>query len=186
VTLTFTATIPILTVKLLIFPYTVNDKSFEGEKFCGLLGSSDTRGKVLRFFPLPPSYIHGFPTPQNIYEYFNKSFAFLMWTLLKTALAYSEMDKSTLLTRVSRFHAFWARMTMALSQEEKSYSWSESEMKQIRVPVLTTSLLASSASYSWQKPSRFFATTVEYFLKIFHSVNFQRSKSLAGKTFAVY
>jgi len=85
-------------------------------------------------------------------------------------------------------------MTM-VSQEEKSYSWSESKMKQIRTPVLNTSLLASSASYfliSWQKPSRFFATTVEYFLKslleyfkIFHGVNFQ-TKSLAGKTFAVY
>ena len=54
---------------------------------------------------------------------------------------------------------------------------------------LTASLLASSASYfliSWQKPSRFFATTVEYFPQIFHGVNFQRSKSLVGKTFAVY
>jgi len=72
----------------------------------------------------------------------------------------------------------------------KSYSGSESEVKQIRA--LTASLLASSASYfliSWQKPSRFFATTVEYFLeyfKIFHGVNFQRSKSLAWKIFAVY
>ena len=82
-------------------------------------------------------------------------------------------------------------MTMQSQEEEKSYSGSESEMKQIRA--LTASLLASSASYfliSWQKPSRFFATTVpvEYFLeyfKIFHGVNFQRSKSLAGKTFAV-
>ena len=35
---------------------TVNDKSFEGEKFCGLLGSSGMRGKVLRFLPSPPSY----------------------------------------------------------------------------------------------------------------------------------
>ena len=45
---------------------------------------------------------------------------------------------------------------------KKGYSGSESEIR-----ALTTSLLASSASYfliSWQKPSRFFATTVEYFL----------------------
>ena len=34
---------------------TVNDKSFEGEKFRGLLGSSGMRGKVSRFFPSPPS-----------------------------------------------------------------------------------------------------------------------------------
>ena len=37
--------------------YTVNDKSFEGEKFRGLLGSSGMRGKVSRFFPSPPSYM---------------------------------------------------------------------------------------------------------------------------------
>ena len=50
-------------------------------------------------------------------------------------------------------------------------------------------LVASSASYfliSWQKPYRFFATTVEYFLKFFYGINFQRSKSLTGKTFVVY
>jgi len=34
----------------------VNDKSFKGEKFRGLLGSSGMRGKVLRFFPSPSSY----------------------------------------------------------------------------------------------------------------------------------
>jgi len=39
---------------------TVNDKSFEGEKFRGLLSSSGMQGKVSQFFPLPPSYIHGF------------------------------------------------------------------------------------------------------------------------------
>jgi len=37
--------------------YTVNDKSFEGEKFRGLLGSSGMQGKVSRFFPPPPSYM---------------------------------------------------------------------------------------------------------------------------------
>ena len=36
---------------------TVNDKSFEGEKFRGLLGSSGMRGKVSWFFPSPPSYM---------------------------------------------------------------------------------------------------------------------------------
>ena len=56
------------------------------------------------------------------------------------------------------------------SQEEKSYSGSESKMKQIRS--LIASLLASSAIYfliSWQKPSRFLATTVEYFIEYFKS-----------------
>ena len=40
-----------------MIPHTVNDKSFEGEKFRGLLGSSGMRGKVLRFFPSSPSYM---------------------------------------------------------------------------------------------------------------------------------
>ena len=56
---------------------TVNDKSFEGEKFRTLLGLSGMRGKVLQFFPSPLSLIHGFPTLQNSYECFNESFAFL-------------------------------------------------------------------------------------------------------------
>ena len=62
---------------VLMLVSTVNDKSFEGEKFRGLLGSSGMRGKVLQFFPSPPSYIHGFPTLQNSYEHFNENFAFL-------------------------------------------------------------------------------------------------------------
>jgi len=85
---------------------------------------------------------------------------------LKLSLAYSQMDESTLLTHVCANFTL-SRMTMK-SQKEKSYSGIESEMKQIRA--LTTSLLASSASYfliSWQKPSRFFATTMEYFLEYF-------------------
>ena len=52
------------------------------------------------------------------------------------------------------------------SQEEKSYSGSESKIRAL----ITASVLASSASYfliSSQKPSRFFTTTVEYFLKYF-------------------
>jgi len=70
------------------------------------------------------------------------------------------------------------------SQEEKSYSGSESEMKQI--VALTSSLLASSASYfliSGRNPLDSSEYFLEYF-KIFHCVNFQRSKSLAEKTFA--
>ena len=56
---------------------TINDKSFEDEKFRGLLGSSGIWGKVSQIFPSPPSYIHGFPTLQNSLERFNESFAFL-------------------------------------------------------------------------------------------------------------
>ena len=84
---------------------------------------------------------------------------------------------------VCRFHAFQDDHAVTGGEELQSLRWNRP---------LTTSLSASSANYfliSWQKPSRFFATTVEYFLKyfkIFHSVNFQRNRSLAGKTFTVY
>ena len=36
--------------------------SLKGEKFRDLLGPSGMWGKILQFFPSPPSYIHGFPT----------------------------------------------------------------------------------------------------------------------------
>jgi len=49
---------------------------------------------------------------------------------LKLSLAYSEMDKSTLLTHVCADFTL-SRMTMQSQLQEKSYSWSESEMKQI-------------------------------------------------------
>jgi len=48
---------------------------------------------------------------------------------LKLSLAYSEMDESTLLTHVCADFTL-SRITMQ-SQEEKSYNWSASEMKQI-------------------------------------------------------
>ena len=134
---------------------TVNDKSFEVEKFRGLLGSSGMRGKVLRFFPSPPSYIHGFSistkTATSVSTKTSRSSGEFS---LKLSLAYLEMDESTLLTHVCADFTLF-RMIMQ-SQEEKSYSGSESKVKQIRA--LTASLLASSTSYfliSWQEPSRF-------------------------------
>jgi len=48
--------------------YYSKQQKFKGEKFRGLLGSSGMWGKVLQFFPSPPSYIHGFPTLQNSYK----------------------------------------------------------------------------------------------------------------------
>ena len=65
------------------------------------------QGKVLRFFPSPPSYIHGL---QNSYESFNKSFAFL--TLKLSLAAYSEMDESTLLNFGCRDDTFGVSMVM--------------------------------------------------------------------------
>ena len=82
---------------------TVNDKSFEGEKFRGFLGSSGMRGKVSRFFPSPPSYIHGFQTATSFSTKASHSSCEFS---LKLSSACSEMDESTLLTRVCRFHAF--------------------------------------------------------------------------------
>ena len=84
----------------------------------------------------------------------------------------------------ARFHAF--HDDHAVRHRRRAHSTVEVSPRWNRL--LTASLLGSSASYfliSKQKPSRFFTTIVEYF-KIFHSINFQWSKSLAGKTFAVY
>ena len=47
------------------------------------------------------------------------------------SLAYSEMDESALLTHVCADFTL-SRMTMQ-SQEEKIYSWSESEMKKLQI-----------------------------------------------------
>jgi len=73
--------------------HTVNDKSFEGEKFRGLLGSSGMWGKVLQFFPSPHSYIHGFPIPQNSLAATSVSTKTSRYSgefSLKLSLAYSE------------------------------------------------------------------------------------------------
>ena len=122
----------IVVIKFFPSAYTVNDKSFEGERFRGLLGSSGMQGKVSRFFPSPPSLIHGFPTLQNSYECFNESFAFLTWILVKTVISiYSEMDKSAFNTDTSVCRFQLSKWPAMHSQEEKSYSWSESEIKHI-------------------------------------------------------
>jgi len=167
---------------------TLNEKSFKGDKFCGLLGSSGMWGKFHDFFHHHVhSNIHGFPTIQNSYKCFNKSFAFLTWILLKTVISILGNGREYITdTCVCRLHTFQDDNAVTGGEElqlsEVSPRWKRS---------LITSLLACSASYfliSWQKPSRFFASTVEYFVeyfKIFHGVNFQRNKSLAGKTFAV-
>ena len=133
---------------------TVNDKSFEGEKFRSLLGSSGMWGKVSRFFSITTfclhTFMHGFPTLQNSNERFNESFAFLTWILLKTVIS---MDESTLLTHVCADFTL-SRMIMQTLEKLK---WVRDETDP---RTLTASLLASSASYfliSWQKPSRFFA-----------------------------
>ena len=107
---------------------TVNDKSFEGEKFHGLLDSSGMWGKVLRFFPSPPSCIHGFhlyTTATSVSTKASHKFS------LKLSLAYLylEMDESIWLTHVCADFTL-SRITME-SQEEESYSSSESKMKQI-------------------------------------------------------
>ena len=106
---------------------TVNNKSFEGEKFRGLLGSSGMRGKVSRFFPSPPSYIHGFPTLQNSYERFNENFAFLRWILLKTVISILGNGREYITdTRVCRFHAFQDDHAVT-GGEELQWKWVRGE-----------------------------------------------------------
>ena len=146
------------------------------QKFRGLLGSSGMRGKVSRFFPSPPSYIHGFPTLQNSYECFNESFAFLTWILLKTVISiYSEMDKSTLLTQVCADFSFprWPcshrrRSSYTVEVSPRQNSWITN--------CFLVSVFCKLLPNPLEKPSRFFATTVKYFRQIFHHVNFSGVK----------
>jgi len=57
-----------------------------------------------------------------------------MWILLKIVISiFGNVREYITDTCVCRFHAF--QMTIQ-SQEEKSYSWSESEMKQIAIRFL--------------------------------------------------
>ena len=95
------------------------------------------------------------------------------------------MDESTLLNaetcvQISHFPGWTCMQSRVRAQEEKCYSWSEST--KIANCFLVIASFASFFLISWQKPSRLFATTVEHYLEIFHGVNFQRSKSLVGKT----
>ena len=108
------------------YHHTVNDKSFEGENFLGLLGSSGMWGKVLRFFPSPCTFIHSwlsvYKTATSISM---KASRFSSELSLKLSLAYSEMNESTLLTWVTVCADFtFSRMTM--QSQEKIYSWSAS------------------------------------------------------------
>ena len=175
------------------------------------------------------SYIHGFQLYKTAMSISTKALRFSC----EFSLAYSEMYESTLLTHVCEDFML-SRMIMQSQEEMKSYSCSESEIKQIanrflgnvwqhitdtcvqdftlpgwicshrrrRATVamsprwnrsLTASLLAFSASYFLRlgrnpldsSPLLWNISRLENF-KNFHGVNFQQSKSLAGKTFAVY
>ena len=102
--------------------YTVNNKSFEGEKFRGLLGSSGMWGKVLQFFH---HQLHTFMVFQLYKMATSVSTEISLSSRefsLKLSLAHSDMDGSALLTRVCRFHAFQDDHAVTASQEEKSFT----------------------------------------------------------------
>ena len=106
---------------------TVNSKSFEGEKFCSLLGSSGTWEKFHSFFPSPPSYIHGFP---NHTSNFSKQLQMFQLKFhdqlsLKTFISILGNGREYVATCVCKLHVFQGDHAV------KSYSWSESEMKQM-------------------------------------------------------
>jgi len=96
--------------KMNLAAHTINEKTFEGEKFHGLLGSSGMWGKVSRFFH---HHLHTFMVFQ-LYKtatsvstkvsHSSREFS------LKLSLVYLEMDESTLLTHMCAD----SRMTMQL------------------------------------------------------------------------
>ena len=99
--------------------YTINDKSFEGDKFRSLLGSSGMRGKVSRFFHY---HLHAFMVFQlykTATSVSTKDLRSSREFSLKLSLAYSEMDDNTLLTHVCADFTL-SRITM--QSQEKSYN----------------------------------------------------------------
>ena len=104
---------------------------------------------------------------------FHESFVFLTWILLKTVISILRNGQEYIADTCVHISCFDSRMTMQ-SQEEKSYSWSESEMKQITNHFLVSFFCKllnplDSSPLLWNISSN-----------IFHVVNFQWSKSLAG------
>ena len=151
----------VLYVPALYIPWTTNE--FRGWKISQFAGLIRYVGKSFVIFSIT-MHLHTFMVFQlhkKSYERFNKSFAFLTWILLKTVISILRNGREYITDAfVCTFHAF--QDDHAVTGEELQLKrWSKS---------LTASLLASSACYfliSWQKPSRFSATTVEYFLEYF-------------------
>ena len=63
-------------------------------------------GKVLQFFPSPPSYIHGFQLYKTAMRVSKKVLCSSRDFSLKLSSAYSEMDESTLLMHVCAYFSF--------------------------------------------------------------------------------
>ena len=104
---------------------------------------------------------------------FHESFVFLTWILLKTVISILGNGREYIADMCVHISRFDSRMTMQ-SQEEKSYSWSEPEIKQIVNHFLVSFFCKllnplDSLPLLWNISSN-----------IFHVVNFQRSKILAG------
>ena len=126
-------------------------QKFRGWKVSWFAGM---RGKVSRFFPSLPPYIHGFQLYKTATSVSTKASHSSREFSLKLSLTYWEMDERTLLdtcVQISRFPG-WP----CSQQEEKRYSWSEFEMKQITNHFLV--------SFFCKLIPGFFATTMEYFL----------------------
>ena len=163
---------------------TINDKSFESEKFHGLLGSSGMWGKVSQFFN------HHLRT-------------FMVFQLYKTATSIStkasrsscEFSIKTVISILGngQEQLHYKHMCEQISHFQDDHAVTGGEDLQLKMRQITTaSLLAPSASYfliSWQKPSRYSSPLLwntSSNISIFYGVNFQRSKTFARKTFAVH
>ena len=131
-------------------------QKFRGWKVLRFAGLIRYVGKSFAIFSITTFIIHGFPTATSVSTKVSRSSSEFS---LKLSSAYTR--KWTRVHKCAQISAF--RDDHAVTGGEKLYSWDKT------AGLLTASLLASSASYfliSWQKPSRFFATIVEYFLYI--------------------
>jgi len=96
--------------------------SFKGEKFHSLLGSLDMWGKVLWFFH---HNLHTSSSTKQLWVFQRK----LTWILLKTVISILGNGQEYITDTCVCADFTLSRMAVQ-SPEKKSYSWSESEIKQ--------------------------------------------------------
>ena len=176
---------------------TLNDKSFEGEKFCSLLSSSGMWEKVLQFYPLPPSNIHSFQLCKTATHISTKvsCSSESRKLFVELSLAYSEMDESSLAidwhlcVQISHFPG-WPVTGGGEEQQTKQVKWVRIEVSlRWNRSKLAEETNKESAS---ELPNLLVETLLCQCCGIFQKISLQhcskllRSKSFGRKTFAAY
>ena len=158
--------------------HSLKQQKFRGWKVSRFAGFIRYVGKSFAIFSIT-TFVHSwFSNPTKQLRAFQRKLHFLhVNILLKTVLRILGNGQQYITDRhmcVQNDHNIHSHRN-----RRGNYSWSESEMEQITNHFFVSFFGKLLPNLS----SRFFTTTVEYFLKIFHGVNFLQSKSVAGEKF---